>query len=79
MKDDGLQHNFIYAAFVWPPKWKSWKRKMTAYPILIFMQSLIKFESVVSEIYVKRPKRDILTYIHTYLHTYLLTYWPTES
>ena len=50
-------------------RWKSWKRKMTAYPILIFMQSLIKFQSVVPEIQMKRAKRDI----HTYLHTYLLT------
>ena len=38
MKDDGLHitnilHMFIYATFVWPPRWKSWKRKMTAYPI----------------------------------------------
>ena len=31
MKDDGLQHIFIYSTFVWPPRWKSWKGKMTAY------------------------------------------------
>ena len=38
MKDDVL-----YATFVWPwGRVKSWKGKMTAYPILIIMQSFIK-------------------------------------
>ena len=66
MKDDGLQHIFINATFVWPPRWMSWKRKITTYPISIFMQSLIKFQSVVPEIQMKRAKRDILIY------------WPTK-
>ena len=45
------------------------KRKMTAYPILIFMQSFIEFQSVVPEIQMKRAKRDILTYLLTHLLT----------
>ena len=44
--------------------------KMTEYPKLIFMPSLIKFQSMVPEIQMKRPKRDIHTYILTNLHTY---------
>jgi len=44
---------------------------MTAYHILIFVQSLIKFQRVVPEIQMKRAKRDILTYLLTG-HTYLL-------
>ena len=79
MKDDGLQHIFIYATFVWPPRWKSWKRKMTAYPILIFMQNYIQFQVTVPEIQVKRAKRDIHTYIHTYILTYILTNQVIES
>ena len=35
------------------------KAKMTAYPILIFMQSLIKFPVI----QIKRAKRDILSYL----------------
>ena len=63
------QHIFIYASFFLPPRWKSWKRKMTAYPIIIFIQSLIKFQSVVPEIQMKRAKRNIHTYFHTFIHT----------
>ena len=69
MKDDGLQHIFLYATFVWTPRWKSWKRKMTAYPILISMQSFIQFQMMVPQIQMKRAKRFILTFIHTYFHT----------
>ena len=61
MKDDGLQHIFIYATFVWPPRRKSWKRKMRAYPILAFTQSFIQFQMMVKKIQVKRAKRDIHT------------------
>ena len=46
MKDDGLQHIFIYATFVWPSRWKSWKGKMTAYSILTFVQSFVKFQNM---------------------------------
>ena len=53
-----------------------WKHKMTAYPILIFMQSLIKFQSVVQEIQMKRAKRDLHTFIRTPIHTYLHTDKP---
>ena len=74
MMDYSIFLKIKYATFVWPPRWKSWKRKMTAYHILIFMQSLIKFQSVVPEIQMKRAKRDILWYIHTYLLSYILTY-----
>ena len=53
--------------------------KMTTYPILTFMQSLIKFQSVVPKIQMKRAKRDILTYIHTFILTYILTNQVIES
>ena len=33
--------------------------------VLIFMKSLIKFQSMVPEIQMKRAKHDIHTYIHT--------------
>ena len=36
---------------------------MTAFSIVIFMQSFIKFQGMVQEIQMKRAKRDILTYI----------------
>ena len=51
---------------------------MTAYPILILIRSLIKFQSVVQEIQMKRAKRDILTYLLTYLLTYILTDQPSH-
>ena len=54
-----------YATLAWSLRWKSWESKMTAYPILIFMQSFIKFQMMVQEIQMKRAKRDILTYLHT--------------
>ena len=41
------------------------KSKMMAYPISIFLQSFIKFKSLVQEIQIKRAKRDLLTYILT--------------
>ena len=52
---------------------------MTAYPILIFMQSFIKFKITVQEIHMKRAKRDILTYILPYIHTYILSYILTNQ
>ena len=44
--------------------------KMTAYPILIFIQSFVNFQIFDSKIPTKWAKRPF----HTYLHTYILTY-----
>ena len=41
---------------------ESRKGKMTAYSIVIFMQSFIKFQEMIQEIQMKRPKRDLHTY-----------------
>ena len=67
MKDDDLQDIFVYDTFVLPLRSKFRKGKMSAYPKLIFVQSFIKFKSMVPEIQMKRAKRDIL-----YLHKRLL-------
>ena len=63
MKDDGLQHVYIYATFVLPPRWKSGKGKMTAYPILTFVESIVKFQNMDPEI---QMKDDGLQHIFIY-------------
>ena len=67
MKDDVLEHIFIYATFVRPLRLTLWKGKMTAYHKSIFLQILIRFQSMVPEIQMKRDKRDIYTYVRIYI------------
>ena len=74
MKVDVLYHIFIYATFVWLLRWKSWKGKMTAYPILMFVQSFIKFQCTVQEIEIELSVSYLLTYLLTYILTYILYY-----
>ena len=50
-----------------------WEAKMRAYPILIFIQSFVKFWILDPKIQMKRAK----CLINTYLLTFLLTYYPT--
>ena len=45
------------------------KGKMTAFPILTFLQSFVKFLRMVQEVQMKKARRFILTYFHTYIHT----------
>ena len=54
---------YTYATFVWTLRWKLWKGKMTAYPMLIFMQCFIKFQNMDLEI---QMKDDVIKHIYTY-------------
>ena len=41
------------------------EQQIKVYHKIIFMQSFIKFQSMVPKIQMKRAKRDIHTYLHT--------------
>ena len=60
-----IKNIYTYATLVWILRWKSWNSKMMACPILIFMQSFVKFQMMVQEIQIKRSTRELPTYILT--------------
>ena len=52
-------------------RWKSWKGKMTAYPILTFVLSFVKFQNMDPEL---QMKDDGLQHIFIYANFF----WPPK-
>ena len=60
----GTYSMFLYMLLLFDlRRWKSWKGKMTAYPILTFVQSFVKFQNMDPEIQMKDDGLQHIFYI----------------